>query len=524
MLQLFQNMKVGSKLATGFSLLLFFVAAICYTGFSGFSSAESSSARLSVVGAIYDQAGGIKDALQQSPSEAVKQLTAVTAELDKIRTLIRDDEWPAEYAPLAETINNDIGTLRVDLESSAARDDKVTQERISGLLNDINKIYGAEEIRSAGILAWNRWLLAVLGIAAMLIGVLVAVAINKLTVPSLREAVEEANRITQGDLTGHLNTQRQDEIGQLLQAMAAMKAQLSQIVNRIQVRSGEIVNAAEEISAGNINLSSRTEEQAASVEETAATLGQLTSTISQTAENTAQAHQLVAEAGGIVKQNGELMRSVTRRMQGIHESSSKMADIIQVIDSIAFQTNILALNAAVEAARAGESGRGFAVVAGEVRTLAGRSATAAKEIRDLIDSSVSQIQEGRELVDKADVSMQEMVQNVTSMTQLMSEIAGASREQSDGLAQINSTMNHIDEATQQNAALVEQSAAAAASMRSQARDLMSMVEVFRAEPVVRKPEREEEILPRESLPPARSVAQISSAKTVRSNADNWETF
>ena len=524
MVQIFQNMSVGRKLASGFGLMLFFVAAICYTGFSGFSSAENSSARLSVMGAIYDQAGGIKDALQLSPSEAIRQLRTVSAEVDKISTLINNNEWPSEYAPLAGTVVKDLIALRADLENGAAHGDNAIQERISGLLNDINKIYGAEEAHSAAILTWNRGLLGILGIAAMLIGAIVAVVIHKLTVPPLREAVDAARRITQGDLTGHLNTERQDEIGQLLQAMVAMKDQLSQIVNRIQVRSGEIVNAAEEIASGNSNLSSRTEEQAASLEETAATLGQLTSTIGQTAESTVQAHHLVAEAGGIVKQNGALMRSVTHRMQGIHDSSSKMADIIQVIDSIAFQTNILALNAAVEAARAGESGRGFAVVAGEVRTLAGRSATAAKEIRSLIDSSVSQIREGRGLVDKADMAMQELIQNVSGMADLMSGIADASREQSEGLVQINSTMSHIDEATQQNAALVEQSAATAASMRSQARDLMSMVDVFRLAPVVRKVERIQVVHPQESQTPAKNMAQISNAKKASNASDNWETF
>ena len=479
MKQLFLNMNVGRKLTAGFSLLLFFVAAICYTGFSGFSSAESSSGRLSAIGSLYDHAGEVKDALRESQASAVTALNSVDAEVDNIRGLIQKGQWPPEYGVLAEGIGKDIDALRSDLGINTQLDNKDMQDRVSDLLENINKIYAAEETRSGEILSWNRWLLGVLGLASLSIGVIVAIVIHRSTVPPLRAALEEANRITQGDLTRHFSTDRQDEPGQLLQSMAAMKLQLSQIVNRIQEQSGEIVHVSEEIAAGNSNLAARTEEQAASVEQTAATLGQLTTTIGQTAENTGQAHQLVTHAGSIVMQNGELMRSVTHRMQTIHDSSSKMVDIIQVIDGIAFQTNILALNAAVEAARAGESGRGFAVVAGEVRALAGRSATAAKEIRALIDSSVSEIVEGRSLVDKADVAMQEMVQNVASMGLLMSDIAGASREQSEGLTQINGTMNHIDHATQQNAVLVEQSTAAAASMQMQARDLMKMVAIFR---------------------------------------------
>ena len=307
-------------------------------------------------------------------------------------------------------------------------------------------------------------------------------------------------------------------------SLREMTESLRNTVRKVREGADSIALAAAEINSGNTDLASRTEEQAAGVEETASTLEELTATINNTAANTAQAHRYVSETASVVKQNGAVMSEVSSRMQEIYDSSSKMADIIQVIDGIAFQTNILALNAAVEAARAGESGRGFAVVAGEVRTLAQRSASAAREIKELIDDSVSRIASGRNLVEKADAGMMGIVSNVQNMTQLIEEIAQASREQSDGIAQINSAMGQIDTTTQQNAALVEESAAAASSMQEQSRVLQDMVSVFslNEEGIQAAHMTSEKRVSRQRE--RNNGEKYVVSKKIASETDNWETF
>ncbi|WP_308167126.1 methyl-accepting chemotaxis protein [Candidatus Symbiopectobacterium endolongispinus] len=282
-----------------------------------------------------------------------------------------------------------------------------------------------------------------------------------------------------GDLTSDILVTRKDETGLLLQALRNMNDSLRHIVSQVRDGSESIPSAAGQIAAGNQDLSARTEEQASSLEQTASSMEQLTATIKNTADNTTEATQLAAQGSQTVRESGELMNDVTTEMRGIRESSQRMAEIIGVIDSIAFQTNILALNAAVEAARAGEQGRGFAVVASEVRALAQRSATAAKEIKELIDGSVEKVRQGMVLVEKTAVSMQTLVTNVEGVNGIVTEIAQASREQSDGVNQINLAVGQIDTTTQQNAALVEESAAAALSLQEQAQALTSTVSIFK---------------------------------------------
>lgn len=313
--------------------------------------------------------------------------------------------------------------------------------------------------------------------ALLLGGVLAWLITRSITCP-LISAVRIAREVAEGNLCVEIKVDSQDQLGQLMQALRDMCGSLSNTVREVRQGADNIALTAAEISSGNTDLSARTEEQAAGVEQTAATLEQLTATINNTAGNTAQVYQFVTETTAIVKQNGVVMSEVSSRMQEIYDTSSEMTAIIRVIDGIAFQTNILALNAAVEAARAGESGRGFAVVAGEVRNLAQRSASAAREIKELIDDSVSRIASGR-TVEKADRGMEDIISNVQSMEGLIDEIAKASREQGDGIAQINSAMGQIDSTTQQNAALVEQSAATAASLQNQSRILQEKVSVFR---------------------------------------------
>ncbi|ACX90047.1 HAMP domain-containing protein [Pectobacterium parmentieri] len=319
-------------------------------------------------------------------------------------------------------------------------------------------------------------LILVLGAAA---GALIAWLITRSVTRPIEQALHVADRVAQGDLTSHITVASKDETGLLLQSLDRMNTSLSSIVGQVRDGAETISTAASQITAGNQDLSSRTEEQASSLEETAASMEQLASTIKNTAENTQQATEIANKATGAAKQSGEVMLSVTQKMRGIHDSSQRMAEIIGVIDGIAFQTNILALNAAVEAARAGEQGRGFAVVAGEVRSLAQRSATAAREIKALIDDSVGKIREGMELVDTAEETMGGLTAHVRDVHDIISEISQASREQSDGINQMNLAIGQIDTTTQQNAALVEESASAAQSLQSQATVLAEAVSAFK---------------------------------------------
>ncbi|MEB0963499.1 methyl-accepting chemotaxis protein [Citrobacter freundii] len=369
--------------------------------------------------------------------------------------------------------------------------------------------------------------LIITGCMALLLGGVLAWLITRSITSPLISAVRIAREVAEGNLCVEIKVDSQDQLGQLMQALRDMCGSLSNTVREVRQGADNIALTAAEISSGNTDLSARTEEQAAGVEQTAATLEQLTATINNTAGNTAQVYQFVTETTAIVKQNGVVMSEVSSRMQEIYDTSSEMTAIIQVIDGIAFQTNILALNAAVEAARAGESGRGFAVVAGEVRNLAQRSASAAREIKELIDDSVSRIASGRTLVEKADRGMEDIISNVQSMEGLIEEIAKASREQGDGIAQINSAMGQIDSTTQQNAALVEQSAATAASLQNQSRILQEKVSVFRLrDNKKRDAERKNTIVPTISnTSPQSKVKAVKSVRETEQHAsENWETF
>ncbi|MBV6807017.1 methyl-accepting chemotaxis protein [Xanthomonas euvesicatoria] len=295
--------------------------------------------------------------------------------------------------------------------------------------------------------------------------------------------------IAAGDLTARMDGQFQGVFAQMRDDANATVTQLAGIVGHIQTSAVSINAAASEIAAGNNDLSQRTEQQAANLEETAASMEELTSTVKQNAEGARQANQLAIGAASVASQGGEVVGKVVDTMAGIQASSKKIADIISVIDGIAFQTNILALNAAVEAARAGEQGRGFAVVASEVRTLAQRSAAAAKEIKDLIGDSVQRVTDGSLLVDQAGRTMADIVSSVQRVTDIMGEISAASQEQSAGIEQVNLTVTQMDEATQQNAALVEEATAAARAMEEQAQQLTEAVAVFKVDanaPVARK--------------------------------------
>ncbi|MDA8521434.1 methyl-accepting chemotaxis protein [Acidovorax sp. NCPPB 4044] len=288
-----------------------------------------------------------------------------------------------------------------------------------------------------------------------------------------------AERVRDGDLTVQVVDDARDEFSPLLATLQDMQQSLATVVSTVRQGSDSVATASAEIAQGNNDLSSRTEHQASALAETAASMDQLGATVRQNADNAQQASQLAQGASSVATQGGEVVAEVVRTMRGIDDSSKKIAEIIGVIDGIAFQTNILALNAAVEAARAGEQGRGFAVVAGEVRNLAQRSAEAAKEIKGLITASVERVKQGSDLVDKAGTTMTEVVESIRRVTDIVAEISVASREQSAGVGQVGDAITQMDQVTQQNAALVEESAAAANALRSQADQLVAAVAVFR---------------------------------------------
>ncbi|MBB1635702.1 methyl-accepting chemotaxis protein [Cupriavidus sp. UME77] len=316
-------------------------------------------------------------------------------------------------------------------------------------------------------------------VAALLLSWAGRAALMRAIVDPVNAAIARFNRIAAGDLTGEVVAAGDNEMGKLSAALQQMQASLIGTVGTVRSGTESINVGVREISAGNTDLSQRTEEQAASLEQTAASMEELTSTVKQTAENAKAASQLAQGASGLAAQGGELTQQVVGTMHNIVADSRKIGDIVGVIESIAFQTNILALNAAVEAARAGEQGRGFAVVATEVRSLAQRSAGAAKEIKGLIGASTSRVASGAELVERSGTTMAEIVSAIARVSDIMNEIAAASAEQSSGIDQVNVAVAQMDEVTQQNAALVEQAAAAAGSLEEQARRLSAAVAVFR---------------------------------------------
>ncbi|WP_322007901.1 methyl-accepting chemotaxis protein [Paraburkholderia tropica] len=327
----------------------------------------------------------------------------------------------------------------------------------------------------AGAFAWTIGLIAL----AIALGIVIALVITRSITAPLARAVSVAETVARGDLTARIDVTGNDEASQLLSALRHMNERLVDLVARVRTGSEGIATAAAQIAAGNTDLSQRTEEQAASLEETAASMEELTATVKQNADNATQGNTLAGQASSTATRGGEVVGRVVDTMREISQSSEQVAQIISVIEGIAFQTNILALNAAVEAARAGEQGRGFAVVAGEVRTLAQRSATAAKEIKDLIATSVERVNNGTALVDDAGRTMSEIVQSVRRVADLMGEITAASGEQRTGIEQVSQAVSQMDEVTQQNAALVEEASAAAQSLSTQAGALRELVSVFK---------------------------------------------
>ena len=377
-------------------------------------------------------------------------------------------------------------------------------------------------------------------LAGLVFGLAVAAWLGWLLVRAivrpLEEAVRIAGAVAQGDLTQHIDVRSNDETGRLMAALRDMNDSLVEIVTRVRAGTDTISTASSEIADGNLDLSSRTEQQAGALEETASSMEELTSTVKQNADNARQANVLAGSASAIAGKGGEVVAQVVETMGDINTSAGKIVDIIAVIDGIAFQTNILALNAAVEAARAGEQGRGFAVVAGEVRNLAQRSAAAAREIKSLIDDSVGKVQHGSQLVDQAGATMKEIVASVSRVTDIMAEISAASQEQTAGITQVNEAIVQMDQTTQQNAALVEEASAAAQSLQQEAVSLARTVGAFRIAEnaaVAAAPQRQaavakaqpRAVLARPTVRPANSpTRQPKKEAPAMTAADGWEAF
>jgi methyl-accepting chemotaxis protein len=389
------------------------------------------------------------------------QYIVISAEVQKLSRASQDDEAKALIRGKSSTLFNSASEIL----------EKLAEVNIKG--GNQASEHGNELYASA---RW--WIIGIIALC-IAIGLVQAVWISGLISRPLVNAVQIAQTVAAGNLTSKIDVSTTDETGQLLAALKEMNDNLQNIVGQVRTGTDVIATAASEIATGNLDLSARTEQQASSLEETASSMEEMTSTVKQNSDNARRANELAHSASGIALQGGTVVSQVVETMGSINASSSKIVDIIGVIDGIAFQTNILALNAAVEAARAGEQGRGFAVVASEVRNLAQRSASAAKEIKSLITDSVAQVEAGSKLVHQAGKTMDEVVASVKKVSDIVAEITTAGREQEVGIEQINQAIAEMDTVTQQNAALVEQAAAASASMQEQAENLSRVVSVFK---------------------------------------------
>ncbi len=428
--------------------------------------------------------------LRRQAGEDIKSISGVQKQIEEQSFTPEDKAQLERIAAMRKPVlelNGEAGRLRAAGDLDAVRrlvDDKLMPaiERYVGEQDGYAQLQerqrdgakqAAQQQRQGALLLGGVIALVVVGLGMALAGLLV----RSITGP-LARAVGLADAIAAGDLTQDIHDQRPDELGRLLRALSAMGARLRTMVGEVRLGVESMSSVSSEIASGNQDLSSRTEQTAANLQQTAASMEELTATVTQSADTARQANQLAANAAQAAEQGGRVVEQVVTSMQEITNSSRRIADIIGVIDGIAFQTNILALNAAVEAARAGEQGRGFAVVAGEVRNLAQRSASAAKEIKQLITDSVDNVQAGSNQVGQAGQSMSDIVMSVRRVSDLIGEITASSVEQRDGISQVNQAVANLDQMTQQNAALVEQSSAAAAAMHEQAQRLAQLVSAF----------------------------------------------
>ena len=510
------NFKIGTRLYLAFGAVIALLAILVASAQSNFSSlSEANGWNVHTYEVLGEASGLLEGLVDIETGERGFALTGKDASLEpllygkrifaehlqQIRTLTSDN--PSQQAKLATleatqqrwlaTAVEPVialrraamadGNLDAVVAAEQAGKGKADMDAMRALLGEIGK---AERVllvqrasEAAALKTRTTWVLLGGGAIAAVLACVLAFLLNRNITRPLHEAVEMAQRVAKGDLSSNIVVRSTDETGELMAALRDMNASLVAIVGDVRGGTDTIATASAQIAAGNMDLSSRTEQQASSLEETASSMEELTSAVKQNADNAQAARSLAASASSVAVQGGAVVADVVQTMGSINESSRKIADIIGVIDGIAFQTNILALNAAVEAARAGEQGRGFAVVATEVRNLAQRSASAAKEIKGLIDDSVDKVGAGNKLVEQAGATMQQVVDSVQRLSTIIGEITDASEEQRVGIEQVNEAINQMDQVTQQNAALVEEAAAAANAMQEQAAQLSASVQVFR---------------------------------------------
>ena len=564
----FNNLNISTRLAIGFSALIVVIAAIVTLSLARLGDINESLElvvndrykKINIINTISGKVDDVAISLRnqlfmtdpaqiENERKTIETLSAENTKLyDELGRLITNPEARAKFDKVTET-RKSYSALRKEIDQLATTGEKNAaiklmlekmvplQKTYFAQLDDLSdmqqKLMDKSVADAEATYTTTRNIMLVSGVLAALFAAFIAWTISRSITRPLSRAVEVAETVAAGDLTAVIHAHSTDETGRLLQALAAMNQKLKAIVLEVRRGTDSMVTASTQIATGNLDLSSRTEEQASALEETASSLEQLTSSVKQNADHTRKSSELAGNATQVANQGGQAVKQVVQTMGEINDASRKIVDIISVIDGIAFQTNILALNAAVEAARAGEQGRGFAVVASEVRTLAQRSASAAKEIKALIDDSVTRVDNGSRLVEQAGSTMSEVVASVKRVTDVVGEISAASSEQSAGIEQINRAIAQMDEVTQQNAALVEEAAAAAQSLQEQSHRLSETVSIFRldsqhaamgaatayAKPVASKPAAPKPAAQKPAaVPPAPAVAVPALPAKTAANA------
>jgi methyl-accepting chemotaxis protein len=553
------NLKIGARLGLGFALVLALLAAVAGVGLASMSRIETrltqivddNNVKIFSISAVADNFRDISLAVanmvvQENPAELQKQVDALAAarvrygkakkvflatnlnEQEKALLAKLDTAIAFAKPKVDKTVELSVAGARAEAAQNMTTQSAPATAAAIGVIDEIVQFekdqagQAAADAKTAYDSARNQVLL--ISLIAILAGVAVAWFITRSITRPIRAAVKVAETVAAGDLSSTIDVSGRDETGQLMQALKNMNDSLNRIVGDVRGGTDSIALGSDEIARGNLDLSARTEQQASALEETASSMEELTSTVKQNADNARQANQLAVSAQEVAVEGGQVVSQVVDTMGAINESARKIVDIIGVIDGIAFQTNILALNAAVEAARAGEQGRGFAVVATEVRNLAQRSAAAAKEIKVLIGDSVNAVETGSRLVDQAGATMDKIVASVERVTDIMGEITAASREQEAGIEQINQAIGDMDSVTQQNAALVEEAAAAAQSLREQAGNLTEAVSVFKLDvQSVKAPARTAAVAQAAVRAPAKKAAPVRLAAAGAAR-DEWESF